>query len=184
MKKRISQEDFYAWREYSKGIKKLPNDKVSEPVVPSNLLERYHVAPSLKKPSTPIAYDEKSKKPISTDIFTDKHLDKKKLRNLKKGRIHPEAVLDLHGLKRFEAQAKLKSFIEISIQKKLRLILIITGKGNRSYNSDSAGVLRKNFPHWISSLPDANKILSVVQASPLHGGSGAFYVYMRKSLQN
>ena len=76
----------------------------------------------------------------------------------------------------------MKSFIETSIQKKLRLILIITGKGNRSYKNASVGVLRKKFPQWISSLPQAYKILSVVQASAFHGGSGAFYVYMRKLL--
>ena len=151
-------------------------------MAPSNCVESYHIGLSPEKFSAPIAYEEKNNNLTSVDIFSAKHIDKKKLRDLKKGRIQPEAILDLHGLKRFEAQAQVKSFIETSIQKKLRLILIITGKGNRSYKNASVGVLREKFPQWISSLPQAYKILSVVQASALHGGSGAFYVYMRKLL--
>ena len=182
MIKKLSQEDFHVWSEYSKGIKKLPSGKILEQELRPNFTKSYHLEPSLVKPITSTTDVKKNKQPITTDIFSDKHIDKRKLRDLKRGRIQPEAILDLHGLRRFEAQEKVNRFIEISIQKKFRLILIITGKGRRSYNSNSVGVLREKFPQWISNLPQADKILTVVQASALHGGSGAFYVYMRKPL--
>ena len=183
MIKRLSQEDFHVWSEYSKGIKKLPSGKILEQEWLHPILQKVIILNIFSKTQSPLPTDvKKIKQPITTDIFSDKHIDKRKLRDLKRGRIQPEAILDLHGLRRFEAQEKVNRFIEISIQKKFRLILIITGKGRRSYNSNSVGVLREKFPQWISNLPQADKILTVVQASALHGGSGAFYVYMRKPL--
>ena len=184
MKKKLSQEDAQVWSEYSKGLKKLPDNGSVGQYTSFKPDENYTVKPSLKKPAGAIDLGENHNHEILSDIFSDKRIDKKKLRELKRGRIQPEAKLDLHGLKRFEAQEKVKEFVEVSIQKKLRLVLIITGKGKRSSDTLASGVLRKEFPRWISSLPQAKKILCVVQASASHGGSGAFYVYMRRPLQN
>ena len=182
MKKELSQEDAEVWSKYSKGLKRLPNSETSERSIKYKSSKKIFSAQSSREPVIHSNQTEKSSSTKMGDILGAKHIDKKKLRDLKRGRIQPEAILDLHGLKRFEAQEKVQSFVENSIQKKLRLILIITGKGKRSIHDVDTGVLRKEFPKWVSSLPSANKILGIIQASVFHGGSGAFYVYMRKPL--
>ena len=182
MKKELSQEDADVWSKYSRGLKRLPNSETSARSIKYKTSEKKFSASSSREAIIHSNPTEKYNHKRVGDILSAKHIDKKKLRELKRGRIQPEAMLDLHGLKRFEAQEKVQIFVENSIQKKLRLILIITGKGKRSIHDVDTGVLRKEFPKWVSSLPSANKILGIIQASVFHGGSGAFYVYIRKSL--
>ena len=180
MKKELSQEDAEVWSKYSRGLKRLPNSETSARSIKYKNTRKTFSVPSAREAVIHSNQSEKYSHTRVGDILSAKHIDKKKLRDLQRGRIQPEATLDLHGLKRFEAQEKVHRFVENSIQKKLRLILIITGKGKRSIHTIDSGVLRKEFPKWVSSLPNSNKILGIIQASVFHGGSGAFYVYMRK----
>ncbi|MBT6895418.1 MAG: Smr/MutS family protein, partial [Rhodobacterales bacterium] len=42
------------------------------------------------------------------------------------------------------------------------------------------GVLRQSLPDWLSGPSVSDKVLQVTQAQPKHGGTGAFYVYLRR----
>ena len=112
-------------------------------------------------------------------------IDQNILRRLKRGKLSPEAKLDLHGLTTDQAYKALYSFINNSYKLKKRLILIITGKGERNYNSEESfskkGVLRKTVPQWLKSPAMNGFILDFVQSHIKDGGSGALYVYLKKN---
>ena len=65
-----------------------------------------------------------------------------------------------------------------------RLVLVITGKG-RPDGGDGPmpqriGALRHQVPHWLAQPPLGQVVQQVLQAHPRHGGTGAFYVYLRR----
>ena len=112
-------------------------------------------------------------------------MDQNTLRKLKRGKLTPEAKLDLHGLTTDQAYKALYSFINNNYKLKKRLVLIITGKGERNYNSEDSfsnkGVLRKTVPQWLKSPAISGFILDFVQSHIKDGGSGALYVYLKKN---
>jgi DNA-nicking Smr family endonuclease len=104
-------------------------------------------------------------------------MDRKKFGRLRRGKLSPEAVLDLHGLTQAQAHADLTAFILVSHQMGRRLVLVITGKGGAGH----AGILRQQVPHWLSLPPLRPCILQLAEAHLSHGGAGALYVYLRRS---
>ena len=85
------------------------------------------------------------------DIRIDKEI---KLSLLKRGKIKPEKILDLHGLTSVEAKTKAIEFTKINFNLGLRLLLIITGKGKIKINDLNreglkTGVLRKSLKSWL-----------------------------------
>jgi len=56
-----------------------------------------------------------------------------------------------------------------------RCILVITGKGLHGQ-----GIIREQLPKWLSISDLKDYILAINQAKPTHGGSGAFYILLRK----
>ncbi len=83
--------------------------------------------------------------------------------------------LDLHGMTQANAHAALDRFVRGAWRDGARLLLIITGKG-----SGGEGVLRKSLPQWLHAGEHAPRVLRMESAQPKHGGSGAFYVLLRR----
>ena len=108
-------------------------------------------------------------------------MDKKAFTRMKRGKTSPEARLDLHGMTADAAHTALTAFLLRSHDRGLRLVLVITGKGQRNGPlSESKGVLRRQLPHWVT-LPPLNRIvMQTTEAHQRHGGSGAFYVYLNR----
>lgn len=110
---------------------------------------------------------------------------------LRRGRIAPDAVLDLHGMTQDRAYAALISFIRRQHEQGARCLLVITGKGStRSRDGDArgfvmpersrAGVLRSLVPHWLNDSDARKLVVGVQSAHQRHGGTGALYVYLRR----
>ena len=82
------------------------------------------------------------------------------------------------------AHTALTRFVLSSYTDQKRLLLVITGKGkNRDVSGPIPvryGVLRHQVPEWLRLPPLANVVLQVTQAHVSHGGTGAYYVYLRK----
>ena len=57
------------------------------------------------------------------------------------------------------------------------MLLVITGKGSPG---SGGGVLRRNLPRWLMSGEHAHRVLKIEGAQPRHGGSGAYYVLLRR----
>jgi DNA-nicking Smr family endonuclease len=95
------------------------------------------------------------------------HLDMR----LRRGRVEPEARLDLHGLREAEAYRALEQFLMRARSEDKRLVLVITGKG---------GVLRNNLPRWLAEDAFREIVAGVSSAHLRHGGTGAFYVALKR----
>lgn len=104
------------------------------------------------------------------------------VRRLSRGKGSPEAKIDLHGMRQAEAHAALRSFIHRAHSDGVRLVLVVTGKGQRDpavMHADERGVLRRSLPHWLASPDLRSLVLGFEEAARRHGGEGAFYVQLR-----
>ena len=112
-------------------------------------------------------------------------MDSKAFSRLKRGKLSPEARLDLHGMTLDQAHGALNRFVMNCAGQQKRLILVITGKGGMDDPYETApmrrGVLRRQVPIWLSMQPLAGLVLQVAEAHQKHGGAGAFYVYLRRA---
>lgn len=90
---------------------------------------------------------------------------------LRRGRLEPEARIDLHGHSYDSAYRSLVAFLTRSISEGKRLVLVITGKG---------GVLRNNLPLWLNGAELGGRVIGIREAHAKHGGGGAFYVALQK----
>ncbi len=104
-------------------------------------------------------------------------LDGRSMDRLRRGRIRPEARLDLHGMTRKEAHAALTPFMARAESGGLRCVILITGKGRVS---EGGGVLRNEVPGWLNAPAIRHMILGFAEAQPKDGGAGALYVLLRR----
>lgn len=90
---------------------------------------------------------------------------------LRRGRMEPEARIDLHGYSHDGAYRALVEFLARSFSEGKRLVLVITGKG---------GVLRPHFPLWLNAPELAGVVVGIREAHAKHGGGGAWYVALQR----
>lgn len=111
-------------------------------------------------------------------------MDRKAFGKMKKGRLSPEARIDLHGMTIAQAHPVLNRFIIDAVAHDRRLVLVITGKGKHRDDGGPIpvrhGVLRHQVPHWLNSAPLRQHVLQISEAHLKHGGQGAYYVYLRR----
>jgi DNA-nicking Smr family endonuclease len=111
-------------------------------------------------------------------------MDAKTHGKMTRGKLAPEARIDLHGLTLAEAHPELIHFILNAQAQGLRLVLVITGKGKRRDDGgpipQRMGALRHQVPAWLHLPPLGPAVLQVTEAHQRHGGSGAYYVYLRR----
>lgn len=111
-------------------------------------------------------------------------MDAKTHARMTRGKLAPEARIDLHGLTLSEAHGELVHFILNAQSDGLRLLLVITGKGKRGLDHgpipQRIGALRHQVPQWLRLPPLGPAVLQVVEAHLKHGGAGAYYVYLRR----
>ena len=112
------------------------------------------------------------------------HMDHKSFGKMRRGKLVPEARIDLHGMTMNEAHPELVAFILGSHAVGRRLVLVITGKGKDRDEGGPIptrqGVLRHQVPQWLALPPLNHAILQVTPAHLKHGGHGAYYVYLRR----
>lgn len=108
-------------------------------------------------------------------------LDHHSQKKLKTGDYPIDATLDLHGLTREQAFSRWQQFFSREVEHSSRCLLVITGKGSKAKLNDSErGILRELFPKWLALDEVKPWVLRVVPAAPKHGGSGAFYVLLKR----
>ncbi|MEM1362392.1 MAG: Smr/MutS family protein [Pseudomonadota bacterium] len=114
-----------------------------------------------------------------------RQMDRKAFLRLKRGKTPPEARIDLHGMTLAQAHPALIRFLNDARARGFRTVLVITGKGRASRDDGPVpgrrGVLKQQVPHWLSSAPLAAIVQQVTEAHLRHGGSGAYYVRLRRS---
>jgi len=112
-------------------------------------------------------------------------MDQKAYGRLRRGKLKPDARIDLHGMTLAQAHPALTGFILRSASAGHRLVLVITGKG-KDRDDDGPiptrfGVLRHQVPQWLNIAPLGGLVLQVSESHIRHGGQGAYYVYLRRS---
>lgn len=112
-------------------------------------------------------------------------MDKKAFGRLRRGKLKPEARIDLHGMTIAQAHPALTGFILRSAGAGYRLVLVITGKGKHRDDGNPIptrfGVLRHQVPQWLAMAPLNGLVMQVSESHIRHGGQGAYYVYLRRT---
>ena len=95
--------------------------------------------------------------------------------------------IDLHGYTLEEANIAIEKFISKSFEEKVSKLIVVTGKGIHSdvekdpYVSKDLSILKYSVPEFIHNNQNLMKLINDIQdASIEDGGSGAFYIYLRK----
>lgn len=111
-------------------------------------------------------------------------MDHKTHRQMSRGKMRPEAKLDLHGMTLAEAGPELTRFVLSCHARGHRLVLVITGKGSRDGIEGPLpvrrGALRHQVPYWLHAAPLSHVVQQIAPAHLRHGGTGAYYVYLRR----
>tara|TARA_B100000965_G_scaffold388777_1_gene393675 strand:+ start:67 stop:480 length:414 start_codon:yes stop_codon:yes gene_type:complete len=95
--------------------------------------------------------------------------------------------LDLHGYTLQEANLKVENFVQQSYLDKVNKIIVVTGKGlhsqneNDPYASKDLSILKYSVPYFIKNNNELMKIINEIDNATIEdGGSGAFYIYLKK----
>jgi DNA-nicking Smr family endonuclease len=101
------------------------------------------------------------------------------VKKLKNGDFSYQDYLDLHGCKREEARLEVSYFVKRSFARKLRCVLIISGRGLNSL--ERKPVLKQELVRWLTRAPLRRIVLAFASARSYDGGAGAFYVLLRRN---
>jgi DNA-nicking Smr family endonuclease len=105
-------------------------------------------------------------------------LDHQVVKKLKRGDYSYQAHLDLHGLNREQARARVAEFIHTSHRDGKRCVLIVHGRGLGS--KDNIPVLKNKLAAWLTRGSIGRRVLAFTSAKPYDGGTGAIYVLLRR----
>ena len=130
----------------------------------------------------------KDKKDWEDFLSNNEKLPNKDLKTNKK-RIFKTKHIDLHGFTLEEANNKIEKFIEESYENGVTKIIVVTGKGLHSSNekdpyvSKDLSILKYSVPEFIENhIELMKKIIEIKDAKVEDGGSGAFYILLKKKL--
>jgi DNA-nicking Smr family endonuclease len=114
-------------------------------------------------------------------IFNKDFVHKKNIRYEKIKKI------DLHGYTIEEANEAIEQFIQKCFDENVTKIIVITGKGLRSKNvenpylSKDLSILKYSVPEFIENNKSLTQfIIEITDAKIEDGGSGAFYIYLKR----
>lgn len=172
----LSAEEKRLWKLVNKDTKRLhksEGDEESESSAP----KAQKPAPEIKVRRTQyIAPPEKiqSTEPVRA-AGEYAGIDRNTAEKFRKGNYAIDATLDLHGMTAANAYEALARFIHSHSRRESRCLLVVTGKGTRG-----EGVLKKSLPLWLSHGDLSPMVLAFDVAKAKHGGSGAYYVLLRR----
>jgi DNA-nicking Smr family endonuclease len=95
------------------------------------------------------------------------------LRKLRRGHWVIEGALDLHGMNREQAALAVAEFLRHCLQRRMRCVRIVHGKGLGSRNREP--VLKVKLRKWLLR----EEVLAYCQAPAAEGGSGAVLVLLK-----
>jgi DNA-nicking Smr family endonuclease len=169
-------DDLSAWQRYTRDVRRLGGSARTQALQPLQPLQPVAPAPQLpprpKAPAVPVPVAEQKAPGVAPG------LDRRTLANLRRGRIPPQATIDLHGMTQAAAHRVLGPFVVRAQADGKRCVLVITGKG---YGTEGAiGVLKAAVPRWLNEPPLAARILGFCHAPAALGGEGALLILLRR----
>ena len=98
-----------------------------------------------------------------------------------------DKIIDLHGFTLEEANKKIEKIINDAYEKDVSKVIVVTGKGIHSnvekdpYVSKDLSILKFSVPDYIENNSELmKKIIEIKDADKEDGGSGAFYIYLKR----
>jgi DNA-nicking Smr family endonuclease len=177
--KELDENDRALWRAVTRDVK---------PFAGANILDETPAQPAITKPlkepiKSGINQPSLSAKISSTPIphKSSFQTDKRTHEKFKEGRMELDGTIDLHGLSVAEAHLAFLKFVRMHIRQQSRMLLVITGKGERGRTLGEMGAIRAALPTWINDPDIDHSILKYAPASAKHGGTGAFYILLRRT---
>ena len=131
---------------------------------------------------------EKDKKAWEEFLSNDEKLPNKDISQRNK-EIIKNKYIDLHGFTLSEANKTIEDLINNSYEDGVSKIVVVTGKGLHSnvkkdpYISKDLSILKHSVPEFIYNNIELNeKIIEIKDAETKDGGSGSFYIFLKKKL--
>lgn len=174
--RRLSAHERALWARVAASVKPLPGKRAPEipavvaPTAPAPTPPKTAPKPA---PARPVAKAPPPAKPKPHPLGAP--LDGTWDRQISRGRLSPDRVIDLHGHTVVDAHATLSS--AILANDGTRVILVVTGKGR----PDRPARIRAELMHWLERPDLRPHVASLRAAHPRHGGGGAFYVILRRA---
>ena len=176
-KRKLFERELKLWKQVTK------NDKKFIPYIKEEDTTRKETSFIKTINNNPVTTTQEIIKDInkSQPIRNPNHIfqaNRKTISKLERGKLKPEAFIDLHGFSKTEARLEVFKFIKNSVNNEYRCVLIITGKKN-TYTG-AKGIIRKFLPEWLKEIEISNYILGHNYARIKDGADGARYVLLRK----
>ena len=96
----------------------------------------------------------------------------------------------MHGYTLDEANKVINDFIKNCYEEKVNKIIVVTGKGLHSENeknpyvSKDLSILKYSIPEYISNNKSLMNVINEIKDAKIEdGGSGAFYIFLKKNLK-
>ena len=121
-------------------------------------------------------------------LFKNERLPNKDFKLKKKKNLKIKNI-DLHGSTLEDANKIIQNFIENAYENNVSKLIVVTGKGIHSsvekdpYVSKDLSILKYSVPEFIeNNIELMKKIIEIKDANIEDGGSGAFYIFLKKKL--
>ncbi len=131
---------------------------------------------------------DKDKKDWENFLSNKENLPNKDIEAERKNK-NQTRIFDLHGFSLQEANQKVENLIYDAYENGVNKLVIVTGKGKHSNNekdpyvSKDLGILKNSVPEFIERNKQLMQIINEIKdASIEDGGSGAFYIFLKKKL--
>ena len=132
-------------------------------------------------------FSDKDKKDWEDFISSEEKLYDKDTKVINKKNTEIRSI-DLHGFTLEKANKTVKEFVLNGYSQGVHKLIIVTGKGLHSqtdknpYVSKDLSILKYSVPEFIKQNQELMKlILEIKDANIEDGGSGAFYIYLKKN---
>tara|TARA_B110000037_G_scaffold166563_1_gene188439 strand:- start:70 stop:606 length:537 start_codon:yes stop_codon:yes gene_type:complete len=170
--KKISDKDKEDWENFLKNKQKTPYKNF------------VRIKDTKKKKTKEIL--EKDKQDWENFIKNKEKVPNKDFINKKNIRYEKIKKIDLHGHTIEEANRAVEQFIQKCFDENVTKIIVITGKGLRSKNTENPylskdlSILKYSVPEFIENDKNLTSvIIETADAKIEDGGSGAFYIYLK-----
>ena len=130
---------------------------------------------------------DKDKKDWENFINSKEKLTNKDKKSQNK-KIFKTKSIDLHGYTLEEANKIIEDFINKAYLDNINKLIVVTGKGLHSdnekdpYVSKELGILKYSVPEFISNNSGLMNLINEISDAEIEdGGSGAFYIFLKKN---
>ena len=129
---------------------------------------------------------DKDKRDWQTFISSKERILDKDFKSQKKNLVKIKSI-DLHGYTLEKANIAVEEFILKAFEDSVSKLIVITGKGIHSdvekdtYVSKDLSILKYSVPEFINNNENLMRVINDIQDATIEdGGSGAFYVFLKK----